>query len=121
MLMSYELWAWAHHNDLCDLIRENIKELEVGWNRASLILRPLRVDGEAVNECNDNIFDIDSGLKLGTSSKEGVERREVELIGKDLNDTLHEVLLSNGIPATDGLFQNARHHRLPVAKLAHKG
>lgn len=80
--------------------------------RTRLVLPPLRVGCESVDEGDDDVLDVDGGLEFGAGFEEGVEGGEVELVGKDLDDAFHKVLLRYGVTTRDHLLQQARQHAL---------
>jgi hypothetical protein len=47
-------------------------------------------------------------VEIGTCSQELAEGMEVEIIGKDLDDHFHEVVLCNDVFTIDDLFQDGR-------------
>merc|ERR1711963_34626 len=100
-------------DDVGDLLRKNIKKLNLLWNPTTLIFTGGK-ESQTVDQRNDNIFHVDHRMKLATCGKKIIQGCQVHFVRKDLNDALHEVLLRDGISAGDHLLQNARQHGLLV-------
>ncbi len=63
---------------------------------------------EAVDECNDDLLDVDLGVKGCTSGEERAQGAKVKVVGKDLDDHLHEILLCDDIFAVNDLLEDGR-------------
>mmetsp|Transcript_51769 Transcript_51769/g.161094 ORF Transcript_51769/g.161094 Transcript_51769/m.161094 type:complete len:319 (-) Transcript_51769:14-970(-) len=82
---------------------EDGKHVDVGRNLCGL---GLGKRGQTVHESYEDRLDVDPGLKLRAGSQELLEGAKVELVGENLDDHFHEVLLGNLVLAADDLLQD---------------
>ena len=83
------LWrhvSLAAADDVGDLLREDVEEPDVGGDAAAARVGgvPLREEGEAVDEGDDDVLDVDHRVQLPARRQEVVQGRQVHLVGENL-------------------------------------
>ena len=65
---------------------------------------------QAGHEAGQHGAHLDGGLHLRADSEQRLQRGEVELVGEDLDDHIHEITLSDRVFARQHFFQHLRQH-----------
>ena len=68
------------------------------------------VGRDAVHERDENRLDIDIGVQFRNGFQQHIERLQVEIIFKNLQNRFNEIFLRNDILARHNLFQYSRKH-----------
>ena len=75
--------ALAAADDVGDLLREDVEQLNVGGDAARVV--PLREQRQPVDERDDDVLHVDHRVQLTAGAQEVVQGGQVHLVGENLH------------------------------------
>ena len=63
---------------------------------------------QSVNESDDDVLDVDVLMQIAASVEEDVESAEMEFVGENLDDALHQVFLGDWIATIHDLVERTK-------------